>query len=131
MIITSLRVKSKTNHFTEDGSSNFTSSGYQASVRTDTIQVSVLVSNWTKVSVINAANPNNVDFDPEFCEQPAKTPHDVTRSPSLPSIHDHNENILNKGVFVSFLKEVTQCSVHSQVNTSSVLVWISNAIQYF
>ena len=112
-----------------DGPCYSTGSSNQASVGAHSIHVSVLVSDWTKVLVIDATNPDDVNFNPEFCELRAKSPHEIIGPSGLSSTHDYNKNLLNKRIFILPVEEIAQRLVHSQINASSVLVRIPDVIQ--
>lgn len=89
-----------------DGPCYLTGSSDQASVRAHSIHVSVLVTDWTKVSVIDAANAHDVHFDAEFSELQAKSPHKMIGPASLSSTHDYNKNLLDKGIFLPPVEEI-------------------------
>lgn len=116
-------------HFIVDGLCYLTGSSNQASVRAHSIHVSVLVSDWTKVSVIEVTNADDVHFDAEFSELQAKSPHEIIGPVSLSSTDDYNKDLLNKEIFIPPVEEIAQRRVHSKINASSVLVRIPDVIQ--
>ena len=93
-----------------DGLCYLTGSSNQASVRAHSRHVSVLVSDWTKVSVIEATNADDVHFDAEFSELQAKSPHEIIGPVSLSSTDDYNKALLNKGGFMGARLSVIQKS---------------------